>query len=68
MLNGCALTDNKADCVQWALDMKKLFTTKSMYRFLTDRGVNSRVAGIIWMIRVPLKINFFCGSYLIISS
>lgn len=59
MLNGCALTDNKADCVQWALDMKKLFTTKSMYRFLTDRGVNSRVAGIIWKIRVPLKIIFF---------
>lgn len=39
MLKDCALTDNKADCVQWALDKKKhYFTTKSLYWFLTDRG------------------------------
>jgi len=58
-LNDCALTDNKADCVQWALDKKKQFTTKSLYRFLTDRGDSSRVAGFIWKSRVPLKIKFF---------
>jgi hypothetical protein len=37
-LNDCALIDNEANCVQWALDRKKQFTTKSLYRFLTDRG------------------------------
>jgi hypothetical protein len=59
MLNDCSLTDNKADSVQWALEKKKMFTTKSLYRFLTDRGVSCRVAGIIWKCRVPLKIKFF---------
>jgi hypothetical protein len=59
MLNDCTLTDNRADCVQWALDKKKHFTTKSLYIFLTNRDVNSRVAGFIWKSRVPLKIKIF---------
>jgi hypothetical protein len=59
MLNDCALTDNRADVVHWALDKKKQFTTKSLYRLLTDRGVSSRVAGYIWRSKVPLKIKFF---------
>lgn len=59
MLNDCALTDNRADCVQWALEKKKHFTTKSLYRFLTDRGVCSRVAGYVWKGKIPLKIKFF---------
>jgi hypothetical protein len=59
MLNDCSLIDNRADSVLWALDKKNQFTTKSMYRFLTDRGANSRVAGFIWKSKVPLKIKFF---------
>ena len=59
MLNDCSLTDNRADRVIWALEKKNLFTTKSLYRFLTDRGVKSRVAGSIWKSKVPLKIKFF---------
>jgi hypothetical protein len=47
MLNDCSLIDNRADSVLWALDKKNQFTTKSMYRFLTDRGANSRVAVFI---------------------
>jgi hypothetical protein len=53
------LTDNRAGKVVWALEKKSLFTTKSMYRFLTDRGVTSRVAGFIWRSKAPLKIKFF---------
>ena len=55
----CSLIDNKADCTHWALDRKKNFSTKSLYRFLTNRGVSSRIAGVIWKNRVPLKIKFF---------
>jgi len=45
-LNDCALIDNEANCVQWALDRKKQFTTKSLYRFLTDRGLVAGWLGI----------------------
>lgn len=48
-----------ADTVSWALDPKGLFSTKSLYRFLTDWGMPSRVAGLIWKCRIPLKIKFF---------
>lgn len=53
------ISDNKADSVIWALDKKQQFTTKSLYRFLTDRVVTSQVAGPICKSRVPLKIKFF---------
>jgi hypothetical protein len=59
LLQDCALTDNKADCVLWALDRKNQFSTKSLHRFLTDRGTTSRVAGYIWRSKVPLKIKLF---------
>lgn len=32
------------DAVSWALEKKGHFTTKSLYRFLTNRGVANRVA------------------------
>lgn len=54
-----SLADNKADVVSWALDKSRTYTTKSLYRFLTNRGVSSRVAGYIWKSKVPLKIKFF---------
>jgi hypothetical protein len=59
LLNDCSLTDNRADKVVWAPEKKSLFTTKSMYHFLNDRGATSRVAGFIWRSKVPLKIKFF---------
>jgi len=37
----------------------KLFSSKSLYRFLSSRGMSSRVVGIIWKCKIPLKINFF---------
>jgi hypothetical protein len=43
------------DVVSWALEPKKLFSTKSLYRFLTDRGMPSRVAGLIWKCKIPLN-------------
>lgn len=37
-----------------------MFTTKSLYRFITNIGVNNRVAGIsIWKSKIPLKSEFF---------
>jgi hypothetical protein len=53
------LTDNKADSVIWGLNKNNQFSTKSLYRFLTDRGVSSKIAGHIWKSKIPLKINFF---------
>lgn len=47
------------DRVVWALEKTKHFTTKSLCRFLADRGVSSKVAGLIWKSRIPLKIKFF---------
>jgi hypothetical protein len=51
-------SDNR-DVVSWGLENKGIFTTKSLYRFLTDGGVPGRVAGYIWKCRIPLKIKFF---------
>ena len=47
------------DSVKWALDKSNIFTTKSLYRFLSDSGASSRVAGYIWKSKLPLKIKFF---------
>lgn len=46
LLNDCALIDNKADKVFWELEKKKTFTTKFLYRFLTNRGGESVVKGL----------------------
>jgi hypothetical protein len=37
------------------------FSTKSLYRFLTNRGMPSRVAGFIWKCKIPLRSNSFSG-------
>jgi hypothetical protein len=57
-LSDVTLSSNR-DNVVWALDKTKMFTTKSLYCFLTDRGTASRVAGHIWKCKLPLKIMFF---------
>jgi hypothetical protein len=50
---------NSPDFVSWLLDKSKQYTTESLYRFLTDMGVSSRVSGILWKCKVSLKIKFF---------
>ena len=49
MLQGVSLVPEHNDSVKWALESKGHFTTKSLYRFLTNRGVTSKVAGYIWI-------------------
>lgn len=53
------LTDNKTDSVHWELDKSRKFSTKSLYRFITDRGTISRVAQLVWKSKIPLKIKIF---------
>jgi hypothetical protein len=45
-----------SDEVEWALDKSKNFTTKSLYRFITHRGVCIADARSIWKTKLPLKI------------
>lgn len=47
------------DSVSWALNKNKSFSTKSLYRFLSNGGVSSRIAGFIWKSKLPLKIKLF---------
>jgi hypothetical protein len=58
-LQRCIPESDAADIVSWALEPKGLFSTKSLYRFLTDWGMPSRVVGLIWKCKMPLKIKFF---------
>lgn len=58
-LQHISLVDTSVDVVIWALEKSKTFTTKSLYRFLSSRGMPSKVAGFIWKCKIPLKIKFF---------
>lgn len=58
-LSSVSLQSNKSDESVWALTRTRQYSTKSLYRFITDRGFPSRVAGYIWKSRTPLKIKFF---------
>lgn len=57
-LASVGLNIDSQDEVIWALENKELFT-KSLYRFITNRGASSRVAGFIWKSTIPMKIKFF---------
>jgi len=46
-LPGVCLETQDFDMVFWALETKGQYSTKSLYRFQTDRGMPSRVAGVI---------------------
>ena len=54
-----ASLNSNHDSIVWALESSKKSTTKSLYRFLTDCGVASRMARHIWKAKLPLKIKFF---------
>jgi hypothetical protein len=58
-LQHISLEVGPVDKVVWALDKSKSFTTKSLYRFLSSRGMPSRVAWVIWKCKIPLKVKFF---------
>ena len=58
-LQGISLELDSNDSVSWALERKGQYTTKSLYRFLTDRGVTSKTAGYIWKCKIPLKVKVF---------
>jgi hypothetical protein len=58
-LQAVTLSHESNDSVSWALEKKGYFSTRSLYRFLTDRGVTSKVAGYIWRCKIPQKIKFF---------
>jgi hypothetical protein len=53
------LLSSESDKVSWGLTKKKVFTTGSLYRFVTHRGVNSKMARRIWKCKIPLKIRIF---------
>jgi hypothetical protein len=44
-LQHISLDEANSDKVIWALEKSKYFLTKSLYRFLTSRGMPSKVAG-----------------------
>ena len=45
--------DNTDDEVHWVLERSKNFTTKSLYRFIKDGDVRSKVSKEIWKSKVP---------------
>lgn len=51
--------DNEEDEVIWALEKNNIFSTKSLYRFLTNRGAISRSMNIMWKAKIPLKVKIF---------
>lgn len=51
--------ENEEDEVIWALEKNKPFSTKSLYRFLTNRGAISRSMNFVWKTKIPLKVKFF---------
>jgi hypothetical protein len=58
MLNEVQLTDEE-DQIGWGRTPSKCFTTKSLYRLMTDGGITCRLAMKLWKCRVPLRIQIF---------
>jgi len=59
LLQDVQLDADERDEVTWALDNSKSFTTKSLYRFITHRGVCIPIAEDVWKSKLPLKIKVF---------
>jgi hypothetical protein len=58
-LDTVVLEEENTDLVIWGLEKKGFFSTKSLYRFITDGGAVSRIAGFLGKCRIPLKIKIF---------
>jgi hypothetical protein len=59
ILQGVTLDSTGRDEVSWAFEKSKNFTTKSLYRFITHRGVRLDNSKNIWKTKLPLKIKVF---------
>ena len=59
ILQNVNLDQEVRDDVTWALDNSKIFTTKSLYRFITHRGVCIPASEDVWKSKLPLKIKVF---------
>ena len=59
MLQNENLDENERDEMLWALDSSKNYSTKSLYRFLTHRGVRLPDSDNVWRTKLPLKIKIF---------
>lgn len=59
ILEECSPAPDMDDSVSWALEKKGKYSTKFLYRFITDGGMIRKLAGCIWKCKVPLKIKFF---------
>jgi hypothetical protein len=58
LLGGVSLS-NQEDVLSWGLTTSKLFATRSLYRFMTNGGMDSKMARKIWKCKIPLKIRVF---------
>lgn len=59
LLQNIDLDQEVRDDFTWALDSSKAFTTKSLYRFITHRGVCISASQDVWKTKLPLKIKIF---------
>uniref|UniRef100_J3LHY0 Reverse transcriptase zinc-binding domain-containing protein n=1 Tax=Oryza brachyantha TaxID=4533 RepID=J3LHY0_ORYBR len=50
---------NDNDMLQWDLEHKKTFSSSSMYRFLSFRGIADYKMNIMWKAPIPLKVKHF---------
>jgi len=58
-LQDVQLEGGRQDDVTWALENDKCFSTKSLYRFISHRGVREKEAENIWKTKLPMKIKVF---------
>lgn len=52
-------SSGRGDKVSWTLQKSEIFTTKSLYRFITHGSVISKIDNSIWKCKLPLKIRVF---------
>lgn len=50
---------NQRDSPQWLWRKDGIYTTASCYKIITYRGINDKIANIIWNIRVPKEVQAF---------
>jgi hypothetical protein len=55
---GGSLT-HQDDVICWGLIASRIYTTRSLYRFMTSSGVDNRMMRRIWKCKIPLKIKIF---------
>lgn len=58
MTRGVCL-NNERDKVVWALDKTKMFTTRSLYKFMSFQGASNPSLCKIWKVKIPSKIKIF---------